>query len=146
MEKAIAYAHTYGVKVYVTVNTLIYLREKEACLKHIARVCELGADALIMQDMGMVDQVRQRWPDMPIHASTQMHNHNDAALEYVRSLGAVRAVLAREMTLEQIRSLRSPIEKEVFVHGARFRRRGAICSRPRISRCWRISARCWTRA
>jgi len=55
---------------------------------------------------------------MPIHASTQMHNHNDAALEYVRALGAVRTVLAREMTLEQIRSLRSPIEKEVFVHGA----------------------------
>jgi len=118
MEQAIAYAHTYGVKVYITVNTLIYQREKEACLQHIARVCELGADALIMQDVGMVYQVWQRWPDMPIHASTQMHNHNDAALEYVRSLGAVRAVLAREMTLEQIRSLRSPIEKEVFVHGA----------------------------
>jgi len=118
MEQAIAYAHTYGVKVYVTVNTLIYQCEKEACLKHMSRLCELGADALIMQDVGMVDHVRQRWPDMPIHASTQMHNHNDAALEYVRSLGAVRAVLAREMTLEQIRSLRSPIEKEAFVHGA----------------------------
>lgn len=118
MEQAIAYAHTYGVRVYVTVNTLVYQRVKEACIKHIARLCELGADALIMQDVGMVDQVRQHWPDMPIHASTQMHNHSDAALEYVRALGAVRAVLAREMTLEQIKSLRSPIEKEVFVHGA----------------------------
>ena len=86
--------------------------------EHVDKVCALGADALIMQDAGMLARVRQRWPDMPIHASTQMHNHNDAALEYVRALGAVRAVLAREMTLEQIRSLRSPIEKEVFVHGA----------------------------
>ena len=118
LEQAIAYAHTYGVKIYVTVNTLVYQREREEWLRHVARLCELGADALIMQDVGMVDQVRQHWPKMDIHASTQMHNHSDAALEYVRSLGAVRAVLAREMTLEQIRGLRSPIEKEVFVHGA----------------------------
>jgi putative protease len=118
LEQAINYAHTYGVKIYVTVNTLVYQSEKEEWLRHVARLCELGADALIMQDAGMIDQVRQRWPEMPIHASTQMHNHSDAALEYVGSLGAVRAVLAREMTIEQIKELRCSIEKEVFVHGA----------------------------
>lgn len=118
MERAIVYAHTYGVKVYVTVNTLIYQDETEEFLAHVSRVCGLGADALIMQDVGMMMQVRQRWPEMHVHASTQMHNHSDAALEFVHSLGAVRAVLAREMPLEQIRSLRSTIEKEVFVHGA----------------------------
>ena len=118
MAQAIGYAHTYGVKVYVTVNTLIYQDEIGDFLEHVSQVIELGADALIMQDTGMLARIRQQWPNMEIHASTQMHNHNDAALEYVRSLGAVRAVLAREMTLEQIRSLRSPIEKEVFVHGA----------------------------
>ncbi len=118
MEQAVSYAHTYGVRVYITVNTLIYQNEVYEFLRHVSKVIELGADALIMQDTGMMAQVHARWPDMELHASTQMHNHNDEALEYVRSLGAVRAVLAREMTLEQIRSLQSPIEKEVFVHGA----------------------------
>lgn len=118
MGQAITYAHTYGVKVYVTVNTLIYQQEVEAFLEHVGRVIELGADALIMQDVGMLARVGGGWQSMELHASTQMHNHSDAALEYVRSLGAVRAVLAREMTLEQIRSLQCPIEKEVFVHGA----------------------------
>jgi len=118
LEQAIGYAHTYGVRVYVTVNTLIYQNETQAFFEHVDKVCALGADALIMQDAGMLARVRQRWPDMQIHASTQMHNHNDAALEYVRGLGAVRAVLAREMSIEQIKRLESPIEKEVFVHGA----------------------------
>lgn len=118
MQSAINYAHTYGVKIYVTVNTLVYQKEREELLRHVARLYELGADALIMQDVGMIDQVRHRYPDIEIHASTQMHNHSDSALEYVRSLGAVRAVLAREMNLDQIKSLKSPIEKEVFVHGA----------------------------
>lgn len=118
MEQAVSYAHTYGVRVYITVNTLIYQNEVYDFLRHVSKVIELGADALIMQDTGMMAQVHAHWPDMELHASTQMHNHNDEALEYVRSLGAVRAVLAREMTLEQIRSLQSPIEKEVFVHGA----------------------------
>lgn len=116
--QAITFAHTYGVKVYITVNTLIYQNETEEFFSHVEAVIRLGADALIMQDVGMMAKARRRWPEMDIHASTQMHNHNDAALEYVRALGAVRAVLAREMTLTQIKSLQSPIEKEVFVHGA----------------------------
>ncbi len=115
---AIAYAHTYGVKVYVTVNTLVYESETEAFLKHAETVLSAGADALIMQDVGMIAAVHRRFPDAVLHASTQMHNHSDAALRFAQSLGMKRAVLAREMNIDQIKSLQCPIEKEVFVHGA----------------------------
>lgn len=115
---AIAYAHTYGVKVYITVNTLVYESETEGFLQHIEAVLQAGADALIMQDIGMIAAVHCRFPDAVLHASTQMHNHSDAALEFARSLGLKRAVLAREMNIDQIRSLQCAIDKEVFVHGA----------------------------
>jgi putative protease len=118
IEQAATFAHTYGVKIYITVNTLIYQKEREEFLRHISCLCALGVDALIMQDVGMLTVVHQLWPDMDIHASTQMHNHNDAALCFIDKLGAVRAVLAREMNLRQIKKLQCPIEKEVFVHGA----------------------------
>jgi len=116
--KAIAYAHTYGVKVYVTMNTLVYQDETEEFLSNAEAALKAGADALIMQDAGMIAAVKRRFPDTEIHASTQMHNHNDAALEFVYRLGAKRAVLAREMDIAQIKSLKCPIEKEVFIHGA----------------------------
>lgn len=118
MKKAIDYAHTYGARVYVTVNTLIYEDEMADVLKHVETVYKLGADALIMQDIGVMTQVKHRFPDIEIHASTQTHNHNDACLYFVSEAGAVRAVLAREMSQEQIKSLTCGIEKEVFVHGA----------------------------
>ncbi len=118
MAEAIAFAHTFGVKVYVTVNTLVYEDETKAFLQHAGHVMETGADALIMQDIGMIAAVRSCFPDIAIHSSTQMHNHSDAALEFAKKQGAVRAVLAREMTLDQIRSLKCDIEKEVFIHGA----------------------------
>ncbi len=118
LKQAAVYAHTYGVKIYVTVNTLVYENETEGFFKHIEQVCRAGADALIMQDVGMISQVRRRFPDIAVHASTQMHNHNDAALCFAQSVGAVRAVLAREMNLSQIKSLQCDIEKEVFIHGA----------------------------
>lgn len=118
MKQAIDYAHTYGVKVYVTVNTLVFEEETSAFLEHVQNIYILGADALIMQDVGMITAVKQCFPDIDIHASTQMHNHNDACLWFVYELGATRAVLAREMSLEQIKSLTCGIEKEVFIHGA----------------------------
>ncbi len=118
LSAAINYAHTYGVRVYVTVNTLVYESETASFLKHIEAVLRAGADALIMQDVGMISVVRRRFPDAELHASTQMHNHSDAALEFALSLGLKRAVLAREMNIEQIKGLKCPVEKEVFVHGA----------------------------
>ncbi len=116
--EAIDYAHVYGVKVYVTVNTLVYEDETVDFLKHTEAVLKCGADALIMQDIGMIAAVHRRFPDAALHASTQMHNHSDAALEFARSLGLSRAVLAREMDIDQIKNLKCTIEKEVFVHGA----------------------------
>jgi putative protease len=118
LEAAITYAHSYGVLVYVTVNTLVYEDETSPFLEHVQQVLQSGADALIMQDVGMIAAVRRRFPDAVIHASTQMHNHNDAALEFAARLGLKRAVLAREMSLTQIKKLKSDIEKEVFIHGA----------------------------
>lgn len=118
MAEAIALAHAYGARAYVTVNTLVYEHETTEFLKHTEQVLKAGADALIMQDIGMIDAVRRRFPEALIHASTQMHNHNDASLEYAKKQGAVRAVLAREMRIEQMRALGCDIEKEVFVHGA----------------------------
>ena len=118
IEKAIDYAHTYGVKIYVTVNTLIYENETSDFLEHIKNIYARGADALIIQDIGMAALVGRRFPDIAIHASTQMHNHSDACLKFAEELGATRAILARETDLEQIKNFTSGIEKEVFIHGA----------------------------
>ena len=118
MKQVIDYAHVYGIKVYVTANTLVYEHEIAYFLAYIETVYALGADALIMQDVGMMALVKRRFPDIAIHASTQMHNHNDACLCFVSGLGAERAVLAREMRLAEIKALTCDIEKEVFIHGA----------------------------
>ena len=118
MKQAIDTAHLYGVRVYITVNTLIYQDETAAFLAHVQKIYTLGADALIMQDVGMIDMARNSFPDIEIHASTQMHNHNDSCLHFVRELGMTRAVLARETTLTQIKNFTCDIEKEVFIHGA----------------------------
>lgn len=118
MKTAIDFCHLYGTRVFVTVNTLIYQHETAEFLEHVRNIYELGADALIIQDIGMMDAVHQMFPDIDIHASTQMHNHNDACLEFAKSMGACRSVLAREMTLDQIKRLKCSIEKEVFIHGA----------------------------
>jgi putative protease len=118
MKQAIDYAHLYGARVYVTVNTLVYEHEVNDVLRHAETIYRLGADALIMQDIGMMSQVRRRFPDIEIHASTQTHNHNDACLYFISEAGAVRAVLAREMGIDEIRGLTCGIKKEVFIHGA----------------------------
>lgn len=118
MKQAIDFAHLYGGKVFITVNTLVFQHEVEAFLAHVETIYQMGADALIMQDAGMIVQVKEHFPDIEIHASTQMHNHNNASLCFTKRLGMTRAVLAREMSLKQIKDLNCDIEKEVFVHGA----------------------------
>ena len=115
---AIKYAHLYGVKVYITVNTLIYEHELEDCLNYIEFLHKSGVDALIMQDLGLIKLVRKRFPNLEIHASTQMHNYNEEGIKLLKELGITRVVLAREMSLEEINNINVDIEKEVFVHGA----------------------------
>lgn len=120
LEKAILYAHSYGVKVYVTVNTLIYESEVDNFMEYVDFLYKIGVDALIMQDIGMVDLVRQTYPDLDIHASTQMHIHNLEGVQLVEKLGLTRAVIARETDYETIADIKKKtnIELEVFVHGA----------------------------
>jgi len=118
LKEAIKYCHIYNVKLYVTVNTIIYENELEEVLTYIKELYENGVDAFIMQDLGLIKKAKERYPDIIIHASTQAHNHNDEGLTLLKELGVERAVLARELSLTEINNLKTPIEKEVFIHGA----------------------------
>ncbi len=120
LKEAIAYSHLYGVKVYVTVNTLIYEREIEEVLNYIEFLHRNGVDAVIMQDLGLISCVHDRFPNLEIHASTQMHNHDANGLKLLKELGVTRVVLARELSLEEINNLAqtTDLELEVFIHGA----------------------------
>ena len=118
--KAVRYCHIRGCKVYVTMNTLIADREMDAALDLARKASKYGADALLVQDLGLVRVLREAVPDLPLHASTQMSIHNLAGVEAAAELGCTRAVLSRELSLEQIREIsrHASIETEVFVHGA----------------------------
>ena len=119
-ERAVRYCRIRGCKVYVTLNTLINDREVESALDSARLASECGADGIIIQDLGLIAAVRQHLPDIPLHASTQMSIHNLAGVEAAAELGLTRAVLARELSLDQIRYItqNAPIETEIFVHGA----------------------------
>ena len=119
-ERAVRYCHVRGCKVYVTLNTLINDREVEPALKAARLASEVGTDGIIIQDLGLIAAVRQYLPDIPLHASTQMYIHNLAGVEAAAELGMTRAVLARELSLDQIRFItqNAPIGTEIFVHGA----------------------------
>lgn len=115
----VKYAHAYGVKVYITLNTLIHDQECESCFKYIDFLYHANVDALIVQDLGIVSYIRTNYPDFEVHASTQMHVVNESALLFLKEIGVVRAVLAREVKLEEIKQFsKHDIELEVFVHGA----------------------------
>lgn len=118
LKEAVRYAHLYGVKVYVTVNTIIFENEIKDFLEYVFFLYKINVDALIMQDIGMIREVKEKFPNMEIHASTQCHNHNDEGIKFLKSLGVTRVVLDREMSLDKINALNEDIEKEVFVHGA----------------------------
>ena len=118
--EAIKYAHLYGVKVYVTVNTLIYENEVDKFMNYVDFLYKNNVDALIIQDIGMMDLIRKTFPLLELHASTQMHIHNLEGVKLVESLGLKRAVLARETPIELIEEIKknTNIELEIFVHGA----------------------------
>ena len=118
--KAVRYCHIRGCKVYVTMNTLVGDREIDSAVELAQKASDYGADALLVQDLGLVRVLRAAVPDLPLHASTQMSIHNLAGVEAAAELGCTRAVLSRELSLEQIREIsrRASIETEVFVHGA----------------------------
>lgn len=117
---AASYCRLRGVKVYLTLNTLCSDRELAAAVDCAVQASQLGADAVLVQDMGLVRALRQAAPDLPLHASTQMTLHTLDGVKQAADLGITRAVLARELSRRDIAYIceKSPIEIEVFVHGA----------------------------
>lgn len=118
--KAVRYCHIRGCKVYVTLNTLVGDREMTAAADLARKASDSGADAILVQDLGLMRVLREAVPDIPLHASTQMSIHNLAGVEAAAEMGFTRAVLSRELSLDQIREIskHASIETEVFVHGA----------------------------
>ncbi len=119
-EKAVTYCRVRGCKVYVTLNTLVNDREIGAAVDAARVASECGADGIIIQDLGLISAIRRALPDIPLHASTQMSIHNLAGVQAAAEMGLTRAVLARELSLEEIAYVtkNAPIETEIFVHGA----------------------------
>ncbi len=118
LKEAILYCHLYGVKVYVTVNTLIKDGELDDALSFLSFLYQNEVDGIIMQDLGLIRLTHEKFPDLPIHASTQLHNHNKETILYLKQLGVTRCVLARELSLEEIKALPEDMEYEIFIHGA----------------------------
>ena len=118
--EAIKYAHLYGVKVYITVNTLIYDNEVDEFLQYIEFIHKNNVDAVLIQDLGMFDLLRKTFPNLELHASTQMHIHNLDGVKLMERLGMKRIVLARETSIDDIKNIvnNCRAEIEVFVHGA----------------------------
>ena len=119
LKKAVAYCHIHGVKVYVTVNTIVFDAEFEKLAETIKAIAEADADALIVQNHGVARLARQIAPELPLHASTQMSVHTASGVRALCEMGFKRVVLAREMSREEIKKAAEiPVELEVFVHGA----------------------------
>ena len=115
---AVKLCHLYGVKLFVTMNTLVKDDEVPAFLGQVDYLYQVGVDALIMQDFGMINLVRERIPDFEIHASTQANNTSKETVELFHKIGVKRVVLSRELSLDEIEDIHVDIEKEVFIHGA----------------------------
>lgn len=119
------YAHQFGARVYVTVNTIIYEDEMEAARELILDLARIGVDAMLVQDMGTIDMQRAAQAEVGyaplLHASTQCDTRTVEKVQWLRKLGFSRAVLARELSLDEIRAIHKAVpdmELEVFVHGA----------------------------
>ena len=119
--EAIDYVHLHGRKIYLTINTL--LKEHELCNElydYLLPYYKQGIDAVIVQDIGVLTYIKEQFPDLPIHASTQMTITNVLGAQFLKSLGAERIVTAREMQLSEIEEIakNTDVEIESFVHGA----------------------------
>ena len=117
IEALVQYAHLYGSKVHVTVNTVLFDNELEGARKLLWNLYNIGVDAVLIQDFGLL---KLDIPPIALHASTQCHNHSVERIQFLEKLGFTRAVLARETDLETIQQIHNQtnIELEAFVHGA----------------------------
>ncbi len=120
LQEALDYAHLRGVKIYVTLNTLLSDTEMDQVVPYLQFLYNSGVDALIVQDLGLSQLVKNQLPHFPLHASTQMTVHNSEGVRYMEELGFERVILAREVALTEIEAIRqkTDMELEVFIHGA----------------------------
>lgn len=120
MIEAIRYCHVYGVKVYVTMNTMVYESEIPSFLEYARFLHQNNVDAIIIQDIGAADLLKKTFPNLKLHASTQMHLHNEDGIAFAEEFGFERAVVARETPISLLRKMKEnhSIQLEVFIHGA----------------------------
>lgn len=121
VKKAIDYTHSLGKKIYITANIYAHNVKIEPFIEAMDRVVPLGADAYIMSDPGLIDLIKERHPQIEVHLSTQANNTNWAQARFWKKLGVTRMILARELSLAEIKEIaeKNPdTETEVFVHGA----------------------------
>ena len=120
LREAVSFCHARGVRVHVTLNTLVYARELEGLADAVRAVAEAGADAVIADDLATAQLIKQIAPTLHLHGSTKMSVHTPDGAKELAALGYDRVILARELSLEEIRAIcaASPIECEVFIHGA----------------------------
>lgn len=120
LKQAVDFAHIYGVKVFLAVNILFSDEEIQKALDLVVEAYNIGVDAFIVQDMGLMCLIRKNYPQIELHISTQLGVHNLEGAKFVEGLGAKRVVLARETSLEEIKRIRTntKLEIEYFAHGA----------------------------
>lgn len=122
LPRAIEYAHNAGKKVYITVNIFAHNQDIKKAGQYLQYLQSIGADAVIISDIGLVAMARELCPNLPVHISTQANVTNYRAAQFYHSLGASRVILARELSLEEIKTIREntppQLELEAFVHGA----------------------------
>ncbi len=122
MEEGLRFAHERGKKVYLTANILPHNRDIKEFEEYIKKIAPMGFDAVLVADPGMMEIVKKNAPDLPIHISTQANNVNYKSAEFWYNQGAKRVVLAREMSMDEIKEIREntpgELELEAFVHGA----------------------------
>src|SRR5437764_10320798 len=115
-----AFLHRHNVRGYVTFNTLIFSDELPEAVEFLKHIAAAGVDAVIVQDLGLVRLIKRLVPTLPIHGSTQMTLTEPRGIEFVRRLGVERVIVARELSVEEIRKIapHTPMPLEVFVPGA----------------------------
>ena len=120
IQKLCEYAHRFGARIFVTLNTILYDEEIEQAWEQMLAMQEAGVDALIVQDMAIVSMARDRGYSIPLHASTQCAIRTPEQAAFLEKVGFSRLVLERELSLEQIKAIRAAVscELEFFVHGA----------------------------
>ncbi len=129
LKEAVRFCHAHGVSVHVTVNTLVRDEERTAVTDTLTEIAESGADAIIVQDLTVMRLAKQICPELELHGSTQMAVHNASGVRMLEDLGFSRAVLARELSIDEIRKIKeqTQIELECFIHGALCMSASGIC-------------------